>query len=74
MLLASSKKEFTLLDIYDMEGNVCGKGATKDYKFLYINTHTEILHNFKERYCIKTCPKEPNEQLECFHGKYFDKC
>lgn len=58
LMVSKETKEFKLLDLYDLFGNICGKEEAEGFDYLYLKPSLNPKNAFKKRFCVKECPSE----------------
>lgn len=73
-MVSKETKEFKLLDLYDQFGNICGKEDAEGFDYLYLKPNLNPKNAFKKRFCVKECPSERGDKLECMPGQKYKEC
>ncbi len=58
---------------YDSDGNACGRGKLEDFSYIYINDPFSTSYS-KNMICIRRCPEEATEPVECYPNTDIKKC
>lgn len=74
LMVSKETKEFKLLDLYDQFGNICGKDEAEGFEYLYLKPSLNPKTVFKKRFCVKECPSERGDKLECMKGAKYKEC
>lgn len=74
LMVSKETKEFKLLDLYDQFGNICGKEEAEGFDYLYLKPSLNPKNAFKKRFCVKECPSEQGDKLECMQGQKYKEC
>lgn len=59
---------------YDVDSNACGRGALKDFPYLFFNEFVTNYKNVKGTVCVKECLSDPSKNYACYPNSSITNC
>lgn len=59
---------------YDVDSNACGKGALKDFPYLYFNSFVYNPKKVTGSVCVKKCLNDPTQTYQCYPNSEIKTC